>query len=180
MNEHVTVYKSDVQEIHHYEKQEIPFIFHPDMTKKRGTIFLVNKHADIELLFVTIGKMEVHLDEAVFYAKEGDIVVANPNVLHNIIPLTDTVTYECLIIDKQFFDRHGLILDKIKIQEMISDETIRELIHLIKSTLSAPQATYYIARINFYLLHLALLLFEKYGVEKTDGHKNSHHLLGKH
>lgn len=169
MNELIILSKtysgSNATEIRNYEKSDVPFVLHPDMTKYKGRIFLANRHIDIELLFITDGKLKIHLDNDVFYGKSNDIIVVNPNVLHNIVPLTDTVTYECIIIDRDFFNRHGLSLDNVHVKELINDEFLFDNIRNIK-TLMINKPKYYIARVNTYLLNLSLTLLEKYSTEK--------------
>lgn len=169
MNELIILSKtysgSNATEIRNYEKSDVPFVLHPDMTKYKGRIFLANRHIDIELLFITDGKLKIHLDNDVFYGQSNDIIVVNPNVLHNIVPLTDTVTYECIIIDRDFFNRHGLSLDNVHVKELINDEFLFDNIRNIK-TLMINKPKYYIARVNTYLLNLSLTLLEKYSTEK--------------
>lgn len=177
MNELIETYKSNILEIRNFEKNDVPLAFLPDMTKKRGTIFLVNKHVDLELLFIKDGKLEIHLDNDVFYAESNNVVVVNSNILHNLIPLTDTTTYECLIIDKNFFDNHGLFLDNIHIKEVIKDDSLFDIMRNIKSLLTAHKTTYYIARVNACLLDLSIILFEKYAVPKEACSDSNHNLI---
>ena len=121
MNEHVTSIKTDVTEVFYFEKNSLPFLINPNMTKRKGTIFLVNKHANPELLFITEGEMEIYLGNDVFYVKRGDTVVVNPNILHNITPITNFVTYHCIIIDTNFLETNGLSLKNIHIKEILND-----------------------------------------------------------
>lgn len=179
MNELIILSKtysdSNATEIRNYEKSDVPFVLHPDMTKYKGRIFLVNRHIDIELLFITDGKLKIHLDNDIFYAGINDIIVINPNVLHNIIPLTDTVTYDCIIIDRNFFNSHGLSLDNVHVKELINDEFLFDNIRNIK-TLMINKPKYYIARVNTYLLNLSLTLLEKYSTE-MESTSNSNTIL---
>ena len=91
MNRLITFSRSKFIERRNFEKSDVPFDFYLDTTKKKGAIFLVNKHSDPEFLFITDGKLKIHLDNESFCAQKGDIVVINPNVLHNIIPITEKV-----------------------------------------------------------------------------------------
>lgn len=166
MNEFIVYSKSGVREIRNYEKSEVPFVIYPDMTKNRGTIFSVNKHRDIELLYLTDGKIKLHLDNDVFYAEKDDVVVVNPDVLHNIIPLTDSVTYDCIIIDKSFFERHGFSFNGVHIKEIIRDESLNERVCNIKNLMTTDRSKYYVAEIYLCLLGISLEMFEKYSVEK--------------
>lgn len=167
MNEMISLTRADVLEIRNFERSDVPLAFYHGL-KKRGSIFLVNKHADIELLFVTDGKLKIHLDADTFYAERDDVVVVNPNVLHNIIPLTDTVHYECIIIDRNFFERIGMPLERVYVQEVIRDACLFEHIYGIQENLITNKTGYYAARTYALLIDLALMLFEKYAREKAE------------
>ena len=168
MNSFVVYSKSGVREIRNYEKNDVPFVLYPNMAKRKGSIFSVNKHTDIELLFMTDGKLKIHLDNDIFYAEKGHIVVVNSDVLHNIIPITDSVTYECIIIDKNFFESHGLWLNKVHIKEIIRDEGLNEIIRSIKELMTTHKSKYYIAEVFSRLMDMSVKLFEKYSAEKED------------
>ena len=85
MNKSIIISKSGGVELRSYENSDLPIDYYFDTTKRKGAIFLVNKHSDLEMLFVTNGTVEIHLDNEVFVGDVGDIIVINPNVLHNII-----------------------------------------------------------------------------------------------
>jgi len=166
MNEFITYSKSGVREIRNYEKSDVPFVLYPDMTKNRGAIFSVNKHRDIELLYLTAGKLKIHLDNEVFYAEKNNVVVVNSDVLHNIIPLTDSVTYDCIIINKNFFESHGLGLSNVHIKEIIRDEAVNKNISCIKEIMTIRKAKYYVAEVFLRLIDMSVKLLENYSIEK--------------
>ena len=136
-----------------------------DTTKRKGTIFLVNKHSDLEILFITKGKLKIHLDNEVFAGDVGDIIVINPNVLHNIIALSEEVTYECLIIDKNYLDKNGLLLENKHIKEVIKDDYLFGLIASIKKSILECQPLYQ-AKANIDILRLSLGLFENHSITR--------------
>ncbi len=177
MNELISLTRSDVLEIRNYEKSDVPIAFYPNLVKKRGTIFLVNKHMDIELLFITAGEMKIHLDDEVFYAEAGDVVVINPNVLHNIIPLTETVCYECMIVDRSFLNTVGMSLDHIYVQEVIKDCALFAHIYAIKEQLLTNKTGYYAAKVYCHIIECVLILLEKYAIAKQDNRAESSGLL---
>ena len=157
-----TTMKRGLIEIHDFVKNDVPIIMYADMKKYKHVPFLVNKHIDLELLFVKEGEIEMHLDNAVFLATQGDIIVANYNVLHNIIPLTDSITYDCLIVDKEFCTKYNFLIDKNHIQEIIQSEKIFEHMYHIKEAMSDKQRNYQTAEITAEVLHILTELFRKY------------------
>lgn len=168
MNKLINVSKSNYLEIRNYEKSNIPFDYFWDMTKQKGTIFLVNKHVDPEFLFITDGEFKIHLDNNVYCAKKGDIIVINSNILHNIIPVTDTVTYQCIVADKNFFLRHNINIDSISFCEIIKDgAALFEEINIIRNVISEAKDCY-AARAYMHFLNIILTLYDRYSVPKGD------------
>jgi len=167
MNKHIRTFKTDVTEVFYYEKDNIPFLIHTDMTKKKGTIFLVNKHENYEILSIKKGEMEIHLDNKKFYAKSGDTVVINPNILHNIIPVTNLVTYHCIITDTEFFKRNGFVTENVNIKELISDKYLTDCCEKIANLVSSEDEKYKVAKSNSLLLNLTIHLFENYSSPKS-------------
>ncbi len=170
MKKLITVSKSNYLEIRNYENSKIPFDYYWDMTKKRGTIFLVNKHIDLEFLFITHGKLEIHLDNDTFFAENGDVVVVNSNILHNIIPVTDVVTYQCVIVDKNFFSSYDIPLDSIRFCEVIrGDSALFDEINAIKDILSNDVSDCCVAKVYIHLLKIMVTMYEKYSVPIQEG-----------
>ena len=165
MNKSITISKSGGIELRNYENSDLPIDYYFDTTKRKGAIFLVNKHSDLEIIFITNGTLEIHLDNEVFVGDVGDIIVINPNVLHNIIALSEEVTYECIIIDKNYLDKNGLLLENKHINEVIKDKTLFNLIRSIKSSVLERQPLYQ-ARVNIDILRLSVGLFEKYSITR--------------
>lgn len=161
-----TTIKHGLMEIHDFVKNDVPIIMYTDVKKYKHVPFLVNKHIDLELLFVQDGDIEMHLDDAVFHATKGDIIVANYNVLHNIIPLTDSISYECLIIDKEFCTQYDFFIDRTHIQEIIQSQEIFEHMYCIKEAMLETKKDYKIAEITAEVLQILMELFRKYTVSE--------------
>lgn len=176
MNKSITISKSGGVEIRNHENGDVPFDYYFDTTKRKGSIFLVNKHSDIEVLFITKGTLKIHLNDETFVGEVGDIIVINPNVLHNIIAISDEVTYECLIIDKNYLEKNGLSPEERHIEEKIKDQGLFDFIHPIKrSILDRPPL--YRAKANIELLRLCTGLFENHSVAKDTRTSPSNCLL---
>ena len=175
MNESIILTKSAGIEIRNYEDSDIPVDYYFDTRKRKGTIFLVNKHLDVEILFITNGKLKIHLDHESFIGEIGDIIVINPNVLHNIIPLSEEVTYECLIIDKNYLLKNGLSLNNKHIKEIIKNRFLCDLIDSIKMTVRERPPLYQ-AKVNIDILRLCVGLFENYSLEGSK-HPNQSNCL---
>ena len=180
MNKSIIFSKSGYVETRNFETSPLPVWINPHMTKRKDTIFLVNKHTDTELLFVTDGSMKIHLNNDTFVANSGDVVVINPNVLHNIMPLTDYVTYHCFIIDKNFFKSHYFPIDQVHIKEVITDDTLFETCEqIIQLSQHQDDLPYSVAKIHNGLLGMVIYLFENYGGEKPQNEttKNALHTV---
>ena len=165
MNEFITVSKSGYVETRNFESSPLPIWFYPFMTKYKDTIFLVNKHIDTEFLFMVSGELKIHLDNDTFIAKEGDIVAINPNVLHNIIPLSPSVTYHCLIIDREFIASHHLPTDEVHIKEVINDKFVFKKSDAIRSLLESDD-TYKAPKIHSLILDMMICVMENFGRKK--------------
>ncbi len=156
--------KRGLVEIHQYDENDVPIILYPNVKKYKNVPFLVNKHRDLEVLFVRNGKIEMHLDNAVFEASTGDIVVVNCNVLHNIVPIDEAVYYDCILINKDFCRRYGFQIEKEHIQEVITDPKVFAYIDEIKPLMDEEHSEYRVAGVAVQLLQLLLRLFEKYAM----------------
>ncbi len=160
--------KRGLIEVHQFYEGDVPIILYPGKKKYRNVPFLVNKHRDLELLFVRDGKIEMHLDDAVFSATAGEIIVANCNVLHNIVPITETVLYDCLLIDKEFCCRYGFEIDKNHIKEIIEDSELFNCINRIKQFMGDINSKYRVAEVTAEVLKVLLILFGRYLVMAED------------
>lgn len=177
MNEYVTVSKCGGSEIRNYEESDVPFDYYFDTVKRRGNIFLVNKHRDLEILFIKEGSLKIHLDNEILSANASDVIVINPSVLHNIIPLTDEVRYECIIIDGNFLKRYGFSLEKFHVEEKIKDDYLFAILSSIKSKMS-EKPPFYRANVTSELLVMLVRIFEKYSFEKVGDSVPENYLLG--
>lgn len=135
------------------------------MVKYKNVPFKINKHSDLELLLVHEGKIEMHLDHAVFNASPNDTIVANSNVLHNIIPLTNSIRYDCIIINKDFCNQYGFMIDKNHIQEIIKDPKLFEKVRQIKEITKNKHSPFSMAEITANVLEILLILFRQYQKE---------------
>ena len=166
MNETI---KKGLIEIHNFDQSDMPVILYFDVKKYRNVPFLINKHVDLELLFVREGEIEMHLDDAVFGASHGNIVVANSNVLHNIIPVTESVKYECMIIDRDFCEKYGFLLEHNHIQEIIDERELFERIDRIKDVVLRQDDVYRVAEVTAEVLQLLAVLFGRYSISVNGG-----------
>ena len=112
-------------ENHHSQNNRIPVRFHTELNG--GFAFRGRWHEDIEILFITKDSALVRLNNTVYTANPGDIVVINSSVMHSIIAKNKYVTYHCLIIDKDFCEQYGFFIDENHISELISDPEIFKL-----------------------------------------------------
>ena len=159
--------KKGLIEVHEFNNNDVPIILYPDVKKYKDIPFLINKHIDLELLFVHDGKIEMHLDDAVFFAVPGDVVVANSNVLHNIIPITESVRYDCIIIDRDFCNHYGFGLEKNRVNEILQNKELFVKLERIKGMMRCAGA-FRVAEVTAEMLQMLVILFSKYSMPLTD------------
>ncbi len=93
-----------------YEKkmladQEFPIQLSVDRCHSKGRYFAAHWHEQIELHYVVRGQTVIKLEQEELAAKEGDLIVANSNVLHEgYCPGTDMETMVA-IFDMEDFSR---------------------------------------------------------------------------
>ena len=56
-------------------------------------------HDRMELLRMQKGRMEVHIDGEVYEAREGDLIIVNPNQSHTGFALTDSVDFDMITFE---------------------------------------------------------------------------------
>ncbi|CAM3627388.1 AraC family transcriptional regulator [Erysipelothrix urinaevulpis] len=91
-----------IYELHTFDNPHIPIIFHNDRLVRGYSHILPHWHANLELLLVIEGTIEVNLDQTIYTVNQGSVVVINSNEIHAIKPITNEVEYYCLILDYSF------------------------------------------------------------------------------
>ncbi len=99
-----------------------------------------NWHENIELLCATAGEGFVHCGGKVYPFKQGDIVVINADLIH-AIDSESSVTYYCLIIDKTFCEKNGIVTSNFHFTELIRDETMCQAFTRIRQSYDRYQTT---------------------------------------
>ena len=129
----------------YYREKELPQMseygieFFALKHKEQGGVTRAHVHPAIEFIYVTVGKYEIGVDNDVFVAEKGDLLLFRSNVIHTIKPLGDNGEYYVLKINPtllfQIFtgkDNNGCVIpfihkssDDISFfkSEIIPDET---------------------------------------------------------
>jgi len=152
-------------ENHHSPKPKMPARFHTELNG--GSSFRGRWHEDIEILFVIKDTALVRLNNTVYTANPGDIVVINSSVMHSIIAKDKYVTYHCLIIDKDFCERYGFFIDENHINELISDPEIFALSENMRKEEDEKKDFYSSAQIAD-ALKILTLLFRRHLASNND------------
>lgn len=128
-------------EFHAYQNEKIPIIYN------KWTIidtwdYYMHWHENIEILFITHGKLEIRMDDAVYYADEGDVAVVNSGAMHYLSVVGERVDYDCLIVDKNFCEQYGFFVDEKHIEEVFRDDELTKLNERIRWLLGEKPAYY--------------------------------------
>lgn len=102
----------------------LPVIFHEDHIRANHYI-LTHWHDNPEFLLVTKGRGTAVLDGVPVEAEPGDMLIANPGCLHQMVAIDD-ISYYCLIIDKSFCQRCSIPIDEIRLQTRVSNPALRD------------------------------------------------------
>ena len=87
-----------------------------------------HRHKNIEMLFITEGAGEFKIDNSVFSAKRGDVVIVNPYRFHSMKSSSFTpIQYICLITHSSFYDDFDLEYNSEIFEAKVTDESIMEL-----------------------------------------------------
>ena len=79
----------------YYKEKELPQMseygieFFSLKHKGQGGVTRAHVHPAIEFIYVTVGKYEIGVDNDVFVAEKGDLLLFRSNVIHTIKPLGD-------------------------------------------------------------------------------------------
>ncbi len=160
-------------ENHNAQNYRMPARFHTELNG--GFAFRGRWHEDIEILFVIEDSALVRLNNTVYTANPGDIIVINSSVMHSIIAKDKYVTYHCLIIDKDFCERYGFFIDENHIKELVSDPEIFELSQNMRKEQDQKDDFYNSAIISD-TLKILTLLFRRHLVTNYDFRSESKNL----
>lgn len=158
-------------ELHYFENPDYPIIFHYNHLRKGVNNIQHHWHMNIELLFVTVGIIEVEIDGKITYATQGDIVVINSNAIHKIDVHTDDAFYYCLIIDYRFSTDLGFDTVNTQFTSINSDPEIKNIYQLIINE-SHSMKPHYKKAVRA-LCHTMLILLDRNQVQHRDLVKHS-------
>ncbi len=150
--------------------ENLPIIFHYDCAVRKNFDY-IHWHENIEILFFDEGEGEILIDEHIFTASAGDIVIVNSEELHSTRTLAKHALYYCLIIDKEFCKNLGFFIDEQHICNVIKDKEIFEKIHKIKDEL-ANKREFYVPAITSTVIEILTELYRKYQFTKSKYTKN--------
>jgi AraC-like DNA-binding protein len=156
----------------------IPFISLFDLERSKTNFSTeINWHGNTEIQLCTHGEGFVTLGGRKINICEGDIVVANPNVLHYTGTVTN-ITYNCIILDTEFCKMSGIDLSKIRFEEHFKDEEIVKLFYEIKKEKNCD-GILKVAKMRQLILRLSIVMCEshisEYDIEREN--KNAHKLV---
>ncbi|MBQ3181296.1 MAG: helix-turn-helix transcriptional regulator [Clostridia bacterium] len=136
-----------------------PARFHTEVNG--GWSFRGRWHEDMEILFIVEDSALVRLNNVVYTATPGDIIVINSSIMHSIIAKNKYVTYHCLIIDKDFCERYGFFIDENHINDLIRDPEIFALARNIRKE-EDEKGDFYKSAVTSDTLKILTLLFRRH------------------
>lgn len=168
--EEMSLYINDIFEVHKWEKEMLPFIFHTDEVQKfKGG--WGNWHDSLEILQIISGEGDVLCDSHEHSLLPGDTVIINSNEVHRIRTSSE-IKYHCFIIGARFCLENGIDLERIKFQNRINDERARILVEEAIKEFSGTDA-YHISATRGCALALLSYLCRNYGEEKEKSKDSS-------
>lgn len=138
-------------------QQELPFIYHLDLTCGRR---ICNFHENLELLFFLEGSGYVEYESKRYNAAPGDLIVINSYAVHQVVS-DAPMKYVCLIIDNSFCRYHGINTSKLHFTEHIHDERFQMLFRRLMEERSAEKP-FMQAAVKLAVLDILLLLCRSY------------------
>lgn len=157
-------------EIHKWENQRLPFIYHEDRVRSGGIPQTRgNWHDSLELLLVTEGAGQILVDGRCRSMEVGDLFVINSGVPHAILG-TPAVRYHCLIIGIGFCEENGVDATHLAYRTKIGDGGMRELYIRATEELNAPaDRPFRVCGIRTAVLQLLLRLNRDFCAEGAHG-----------
>lgn len=153
-------------ESHVHMDPTCPIIFHNHSVSKTFVWNNVHWHEDLELLYCTEGEGIVTCDGIPTPFTVGKTAVVNSNALHRVDAVAQECRYYCLIIDKSFCDRFGLLKDEPVFQKIIDDSKMEEFFHAIYRELNEKKE-YYKEAIQAALINLLIHMNRHYIIENN-------------
>jgi AraC-like DNA-binding protein len=151
----------------------IPFVAYFDIElSKTQYSTAVNWHKNTEIQICTSGDGYVLLDGRKMNITEGDLVIANSDVLH--YTGTDTnITYSCIILDTEFALSSDIDLTRIRFEELFRDDKIANIFNEIR-TIKESNDSFSIAKLRTLTLKLLILLCEGHLLDRSSYDGKSH------
>jgi AraC-like DNA-binding protein len=154
-------------------RKGVPFVLNANIKRTPFNLSKeTNWHENLEIQFCQSGSGTVLLDGRKYAFNQGDIAVANTNVIH-YTSTQKVLVYDALIVGTDFCDLMGLDFKQIIIQPLVRDQSIFRAFSALKEAYLDLSIPYRIPRINKLLLDLLIGLSEKYRVQNDGSVGNS-------
>ena len=155
-------------ETHTLKDELLPFVFAllPIRAKDGPRNILLNWHENIEIIYCVGGKGEVLCGTKFIPIKNGDIVVINSNLFHDIIT-TDSADCYYLIVENDFCRENGIDLTRITFNEFVDSEKIRNAYQRIIDAYDTSDP-FHAAEVRHSVLGLVLSLCKEQTVRVDD------------
>lgn len=93
-----------------------PYIFHLNNLESRS--MYAHWHENLELLYIVSGSGHVVTDNVSVAVRAGQVAVINSNHIHTIVP-EPSMTYYCLIVDKDFLESFGFYVEETVFERLV-------------------------------------------------------------
>ena len=118
----IQMHEHYIYETHTLSDTLLPFIYHPEFVRT-GPCPRINWHENIEFLYCTEGEGYVQCGREIFPFRPNDLFVVNADTLHTT-GSQNSVTYQCLIVDRSFFIENGISFHNLYFQNTIRDPQV--------------------------------------------------------
>lgn len=160
-----------IYEIHIFKDPDFPLIFHFDTIKAAHPSFMLHWHENIEILFFVHGQSNVTCNAQIITTHAGDIVVINSNELHNIVAVSHSCKYYCLIIDKVFCESFNIPVSQILLQNLLTNNAPTSFFENIIKEMQL-QNSYYKSAVKVLAIELLINLYRNFTITIPKESKN--------
>ena len=154
--------QKNIREILEFKDSKAPFILHNFNFSQYHSLGRCNWHVDLEILYFTYGNASVLYNSENIYVREGDIVIVNSNVLHDIFAKSNLHFY-CLIVDNNFCLQNHLNVSNISFCKHFNDTEISDIFEQFIAEFYDYNLVYRSLFLRSTVLKMLALITSKYG-----------------
>lgn len=166
-------------EIHQWNNDRLPFIYHLDVVSRPLSSEYSNWHENIEILYVIEGDGTILCDSVEYQASAGDFFIINCENIHSTSS-KNKFTYHCLIVDTNFCLENGLNIKNIVYKTQIKDKKLEELFNVFVREYNETTSDLKVPAVRAAVLQIMLHISRNHVSESNDRlHQRSSEIIHK-